>query len=70
MDAQQAKREATNATLVGMFFDLLLGTGKIVGGVLTNSFALVTDGIHSLTDAGTDIFVAWVIQITTQITYS
>ena len=51
MDAQQAKREATNVTLVGMFFDLLLGVGKVMDGVLTNSFALVTDGIHSLTDA-------------------
>ena len=63
MDAQQAKREATNVTLVGMFFDLLLGAGKIVGGVLTNSFALVTDGIHSLTDAGTDIFVLVVARV-------
>jgi divalent metal cation (Fe/Co/Zn/Cd) transporter len=51
MDAQQAKREATNVTLVGMFFDLLLGAGKIVGGVLTNSFALITDGIHVLTSS-------------------
>ena len=57
MDAQQAKKEATNVTLVGMALDIVLGVGKIVGGVLTNSFALVTDGIHSMTDAGTDIFV-------------
>jgi len=63
MEAQQAKREATNVTLVGMFFDLLLGAGKIVGGVLTDSFALVTDGIHSLTDAGTDIFVLVVARV-------
>ena len=63
MDAQQAQREATNVTLVGMFFDLLLGVGKIVGGVLTNSFALITDGIHSLTDAGTDIFVLVVARV-------
>ena len=63
MDAQQAQREATNVTLVGMFFDLLLGAGKIVGGVLTNSFALITDGIHSLTDAGTDIFVLVVARV-------
>jgi cation diffusion facilitator family transporter len=57
MDAHYAKREATNVTLVGMLLDLLLGVGKIVGGTVTNSFALITDGIHSLTDAGTDIFV-------------
>jgi len=63
MDAQYAKREATNVTLVGMFLDLLLGVGKIVGGVITNSFALITDGIHSLTDAGTDIFVLIVTRV-------
>ncbi|PCI73901.1 MAG: cation-efflux pump [SAR86 cluster bacterium] len=63
MDAQQAKREATNVTLVGMLLDLLLGVGKIVGGVVTNSFALITDGIHSLSDAGTDIFVLIVARL-------
>jgi cation diffusion facilitator family transporter len=63
MDAQHAKREATNVTLVGMLLDLLLGVGKIVGGVVTNSFALITDGIHSLTDAGTDIFVLIVTRV-------
>ncbi len=63
MDAQQARREATNVTLVGMLLDILLGVGKIVGGVVTNSFALITDGIHSLTDAGTDIFVIIVTRV-------
>ena len=63
MDAQQAKKEATNVTLVGMALDIVLGLGKIVGGALTNSFALVTDGIHSLTDAGTDIFVIIVTRV-------
>ena len=42
---------------MGMLLDILLGVGKIVGGVLSNSFALVTDGIHSLTDAFSDVFV-------------
>ena len=63
MDAQYSKREATNVTLVGMLLDLLLGVGKIVGGTVTNSFALITDGIHSLTDAGTDIFVLIVTRV-------
>ena len=63
MDAQQAKKEATNVTLVGMALDIVLGVGKIVGGVLTNSFALVTDGIHSLTDTGTDVFVIIVTRV-------
>lgn len=63
MDSQHAKREATHVTLVGMLLDVILGVGKIVGGVMTNSFALITDGIHSLTDAGTDIFVLIVTRV-------
>ncbi|MBL4581359.1 MAG: cation transporter [Gammaproteobacteria bacterium] len=63
MDAERARKEATHVTLVGMLLDLLLGIGKIVGGTVTNSFALITDGIHSLTDAGTDIFVLIVTRV-------
>lgn len=63
MDSERAKKEATNVTLVGMMLDLLLGFGKIIGGILSNSFALITDGIHSLTDAGTDIFVLIVARV-------
>lgn len=57
MISPNAKRDATRVTLIGMWLDLLLGIGKIIGGLMTQSFALVTDGIHSLTDAITDIFV-------------
>lgn len=46
-----------------MVLDLILGLGKIVGGILTQSIALVTDGIHSLTDAITDVFVLIVTRI-------
>ena len=63
MDAERARKEATHVTLVGMLLDILLGVGKIVGGTITNSFALITDGIHSLTDAGTDIFVLIVTRV-------
>lgn len=63
MDAPQAKKEATRVTLVGMLIDVALGLGKIVGGIVTNSFALITDGIHSLSDAGTDIFVLIVARV-------
>lgn len=57
MDSTQAKHEATKVTLIGMWIDLVLGFAKIAGGIFVQSFALVTDGIHSLTDAITDIFV-------------
>jgi cation diffusion facilitator family transporter len=57
MIPDSAKQEAIRVTLVGMVIDIILGAAKILGGVLTNSFALITDGIHSLTDAATDVFV-------------
>lgn len=55
--------EATRVTLIGMILDLLLAAAKIVGGIVFQSFALVTDGIHSLTDAITDVFVLIVTRI-------
>ena len=57
MNDQTAKKEAARVTLVGMWLDLVLGTAKMIGGSLTGSFALIIDGIHSFTDAITDIFV-------------
>ncbi|PCJ28455.1 MAG: cation-efflux pump [SAR86 cluster bacterium] len=63
MNTPSAKYEATRVTLIGMCLDLILGFGKIAGGMYTQSFALVTDGIHSLTDAVTDVFVLIVARI-------
>lgn len=57
MDLSRAKKEAARVTLLGMWLDIALGLMKIVGGLLTASFALVADGIHSLSDAVSDIFV-------------
>lgn len=58
-----ARKEATRVTLIGMVLDIVLGIAKIVGGVLGSSFALIADGIHSLTDASTDIFVLIVARV-------
>ena len=49
--------QAISVTVTGMVLDLVLSALKIGGGVLTQSFALITDGIHSLSDAATDLFV-------------
>ena len=57
MGSSTNQSQAVNVTLIGMALDLFLAGLKIIGGTLTQSFALVTDGIHSLTDAITDIFV-------------
>ncbi|MEX2468580.1 MAG: cation diffusion facilitator family transporter [Pseudohongiellaceae bacterium] len=59
----QSRHEYTRVTLVGMALDIVLGLVKIFGGALIQSFALVADGIHSLTDAVTDIFVLVIARV-------
>ena len=49
--------ETRKVTLVGAVVDLLLGVAKIITGILAGSSALIADGIHSLSDLGTDIVV-------------
>ena len=58
-----AKYEATRVTLIGMALDIVLAAAKVIGGIFTQSFALIADGIHSLSDAATDIFVIIVTRV-------
>ncbi|MDC0598460.1 cation diffusion facilitator family transporter [Gammaproteobacteria bacterium] len=51
------KKKAVRVTLIGSLLDLILGILKIIVGMLSNSFALIADGIHSLSDLLTDAFV-------------
>ena len=44
-------------TLVGAAVDLVLGLGKIAGGLLAQSQSLIADGVHSLSDLVTDVLV-------------
>lgn len=46
-----------------MLLDLGLGSVKLLAGNLANSHALIADGIHSLSDAITDVFVLVVTRI-------
>ncbi|MGA1207223.1 MAG: cation diffusion facilitator family transporter [Litorivicinaceae bacterium] len=55
--APEASRVMTRVTLVGAMIDALLGVGKIALGWVTQSHALVADGVHSLSDLGTDALV-------------
>ncbi len=48
---------AKRVTLVGAFWDALLGLAKIFAGYFSQSQALMADGIHSLSDLVTDVFV-------------
>lgn len=49
-----AKRRVT---LIGAVVNLLLSAGKIVGGLLGQSQALIADGVHSLSDLLSDALV-------------
>ena len=52
-------REVRKVTLIGSLVDFLLGVVKILVGWLAHSQALVADGIHSLSDLGTDFIVLY-----------
>lgn len=52
-------REVRKVTLIGSVVDLLLGVIKIVVGSTANSQALIADGLHSLSDLGTDFVVLY-----------
>ncbi len=54
---EDKKAIATRVTLWGMLLDIVLGLLKILVGLVGHSQALVADGIHSLTDAASDIMV-------------
>ncbi|MDT8386987.1 MAG: cation diffusion facilitator family transporter [Thiogranum sp.] len=52
-------REVRKVTLVGSVLDLLLGVVKILVGWVAHSQALIADGLHSLSDLGTDLVVLY-----------
>ena len=52
-------RETIKVTLIGSVVDLLLGVFKIQFGFLSQSQALIADGIHSLSDLATDAIVLY-----------
>ena len=53
----QEQSIAKRVTLIGAFWDAVLGIAKIVAGYFSQSQALLADGIHSLSDLVTDVFV-------------
>lgn len=57
--AHQRYRETFKVTIIGSVVDLALGVAKIIVGVIAHSQALIADGIHSLSDLGTDFIVLY-----------
>ncbi|GAB3484426.1 cation diffusion facilitator family transporter [Marinomonas epiphytica] len=56
-DLKQEQQIAQRVTLVGAGADAALGLAKILAGYASHSQALIADGIHSLSDLVTDVFV-------------
>ena len=65
-NAAAETRAASRVTIIGMILDLVLGAVKTVGGVLFQSQALLVDGIHSFSDAATDVVVLGVMRVSRQ----
>ena len=57
MNNEQKIKKARSITLLGSFIDLILGVLKIFVGKIYFSQALITDGVHSLSDLLSDFFV-------------
>lgn len=57
ISATQRHHATRRVTLVGAITNALLSSVQIVGGVLTQSQALVADGIHTLSDLASDFVV-------------
>ncbi|GAB4292804.1 MAG: hypothetical protein Kow0090_06900 [Myxococcota bacterium] len=52
-----SSKEIKKVTLIGAVINLILSAVKIIGGEITHSFALIADGLHSLSDLITDVVV-------------
>jgi cation diffusion facilitator family transporter len=50
-------RRTTRITLTGLVLNIFLSGLKLAGGILSNSHALMADGIHSLSDCVTDMTI-------------
>ena len=50
-------RKTVRTTSVGLLLNLILSGGKIIGGIIGFSHALIADGVHSLADCFTDAVI-------------
>ncbi len=59
VQAKRRYRETLKVTVIGSVLDLLLGVSKLAVGFAAHSQSLIADGVHSLSDLGTDFIVLW-----------
>lgn len=57
--AKQRYRETFKVTIIGSVLDLALAVAKLIVGFAAHSQSLIADGIHSLSDLGTDFIVIY-----------
>jgi cation diffusion facilitator family transporter len=50
-------RRTTRITVAGLILNIFLSGSKLAGGILSNSHALMADGVHSLSDCVTDMAI-------------
>ena len=55
LSASEQRKGVTFATLVGLLINVLLAAFKITAGIAGNSYAVLADGFHSVSDLVTDI---------------
>lgn len=60
---KQAVSQARHVTWVGFWCNAVLGSAKVVAGIIGRSGALVADGIHSFSDFITDVIVIVMVGI-------
>jgi cation diffusion facilitator family transporter len=59
LTSSQRYKDTVRVTIIGSIVDFLLGVGKIAVGFISQSQALIADGIHSLSDLVTDFAVLY-----------
>jgi len=56
-------RDTTRAALLGLVVNIALGVVKLIGGILGNSFALISDAVNSLGDVLTSLIVLFALRV-------
>ena len=56
-------RDTTQAALLGLVINLLLGIAKLSGGIIGNSFALISDAVNSLGDVCMSLVVLFALRV-------
>ena len=66
-EKNQLRYKATRkVTLIGMVINIFLSAAQLIGGLFSNSQALIADGIHTLSDLASDIVVLIAAKIASQ----